>query len=136
MSNLKVFWLISFALGLGLLIYFPGGELARSHVNEKTAVTDHPLKCTSCHLYITKNEYISKWVNEEYLSPLNLTISENGDYLYVVAQDGDAILKVDTRTREVVSKTEVGDHPHTALLDHEKQLLYVSNPISSETSIH
>ena len=29
MNSVKVFWLISFALGLGLLIYFPGGELAR-----------------------------------------------------------------------------------------------------------
>ena len=90
MNNIKVFWMISFALGLGLLIYFPGGELARSHVNEKTAVTDHPLTCTNCHLYITKNEYISKLVNEDYLSPLNLTVSEDGKHLFVVAQDGDA----------------------------------------------
>ena len=126
MNNIKVFWWISFALGLGLLIYFPGGELARSHVNEKTAVTDHPLTCTNCHLYITKNEYISKLVNEDYLSPLNLTLSKDGQYLYVVAQDGDAVLKVNTRTREVVGKVAVGDHPHSAILDHDKQLLYVS----------
>lgn len=127
--------MISFALGLGLLIYFPGGELARSHVNEKTAVNDHPLTCTNCHLYITKNEYISKLVNEDYLSPLNLTISDDGQYLFIVAQDGDAILKVDTRTREVVSKTRVGDHPHSAILDDEKQLLYVSNQWSDNVSV-
>ena len=127
--------MISFALGLGLLIYFPGGELARSHVNEKTAVTDHPLTCTNCHLYITKNEYISKLVNEDYLSPLNLTVSGDGNHLFVVAQDGDAVLKLDTRTREIVAKTVVGDHPHSVILDPEKQLLYVSNQWSDNVSV-
>ena len=135
MNNIKVFWMISFALGLGLLIYFPGGELARSHVNEKTAVTDHPLTCTNCHLYITKNEYISKLVNEDYLSPLNLTVSGDGNHLFVVAQDGDAVLKLDTRTREIVAKTVVGDHPHSVILDPEKQLLYVSNQWSDNVSV-
>jgi YVTN family beta-propeller protein len=135
MNNIKVFWMISFALGLGLLIYFPGGELARSHVNEKTAVTDHPLTCTNCHLYITKNEYISKLVNEDYLSPLNLTVSEDGKHLFVVAQDGDAVLKLDTQTREVVAKTVVGDHPHSVILDPQKQLLYVSNQWSDNVSV-
>ena len=135
MNNIKVFWWISFALGLGLLIYFPGGEMARSHVNEKTAVTDHPLTCTNCHLYITKNEYISKLVNEDYLSPLNLVVSHDGTHLYVVAQDADAVLKVNTRTREVVEKVAVGDHPHSAILDGEKQLLYVSNQWSDNISV-
>ncbi len=135
MNNIKVFWMISFALGLGLLIYFPGGELARSHVNEKTAVTDHPLTCTNCHLYITKNEYISKLVNEDYLSPLNLTVSGDGNHIFVVAQDGDAVLKLDTRTREIVAKTVVGDHPHSVILDSEKQLLYVSNQWSDNVSV-
>ena len=135
MNNIKVFWLISLALGLGLLVYFPGGELARSHVNGKTAVTDHPLTCTNCHLYITNNEYVSKLVNEDYLSPLNLTMSEDGHHMYVVAQDGDAILKVDTRSQEVVATALVGDHPHSAVLDGEKQLLYVSNQWSDNVSV-
>lgn len=135
MNNIKVFWWISFALGLGLLIYFPGRELARSHVNERTAVTDHPLTCTNCHLYISKNEYISSLVNEDYLSPLNLTVSQDGQHLYVVAQDGDAVLKLDTRTREVVKKVVVGEHPHSVILDDEKQLLYVSNQWSDNVSV-
>lgn len=135
MNNIKVFWWISFALGLGLLIYFPGRELARSHVNERTAVTDHPLTCTNCHLYISKNEYISSLVNEDYLSPLNLTVSQDGQQLYVVAQDGDAVLKLDTRTREVVKKVVVGEHPHSVILDDEKQLLYVSNQWSDNVSV-
>jgi YVTN family beta-propeller protein len=135
MSHIKVFWIVSFVLGLGLLIYFPGGQLARSHVNEKTAVTDHPLKCTSCHLYISKNQYVSKLVNEEYLSPLNLTISEDGLFIYVVAQDGDAVLKVDTQTQKVVDKTDVGDHPHSVILDQDNDLLYVSNQWSDNVSV-
>ena len=135
MNNIKTFWVISLVLALGLLVYFPGGQLARSHVNERTAVTDHPLKCTSCHLYITKNEYISKLVNEEYLSPLNLAISPDGRHLYVVAQDADALLKVDVSNREVLGRLEVGDHPHSALYDGKKNLVYVSNQWGDNVSV-
>lgn len=135
MNNIKTFWIISLILALGLIVYFPGGQLARSHVNEKTAVTDHPLKCTSCHLYITKNEYISKWVNEEYLSPLNLSISPDGRHLYVAAQDADALLKVDVESREVIGKLKVGDHPHSVLVDGARNLVYVSNQWSDDISV-
>ena len=135
MNNIKTFWTISLILALGLLVYFPGQQLARSHVNEKTAVTDHPLKCTSCHLYITKNEYISKLVNEEYLSPLNLVTSPDGKELYVVAQDADALIKVDAGSREVLGKLKVGDHPHSVLFDDDKNLVYVSNQWSDNISV-
>ncbi len=130
-----MFWMVAIALGFGLLIYFPGQQLARKHVNHKTAVTDHPLKCTSCHLYITKNQYISKWVNEDYLSPLNLEISADGKFLYVVAQDADALLKVDTESREVTNRVQVGDHPHSAILNDQGNLIYVSNQWSDNVSV-
>ena len=135
MNNIKTFWMISLVLALGLLVYFPGRQLARSHVNEKTAVTDHPLNCASCHLYITKNEYISKWVNEEYLSPLNLVTSPDGRHLYVVAQDSDELIKVDAGSREVLAKLKVGDHPHSLLFDGQKNLVYVSNQGSDNISV-
>ena len=135
MNNVKVFWIISFALGLGLLVYFPGQQLARSHVNEKTAVTDHPLNCTNCHLYISKNRYISKLVNEDYLSPLNLAISGDGIYLYVVAQDANALLKVDSGSGKVVGKVEVGDHPHSVILDQKRDVVYVSNQWADNVSV-
>ena len=135
MNNMKTFWIISLLLALGLIVYFPGGQLARSHVNEKTAVTDHPLNCASCHLYISKNKYLTKLVNEEYLSPLNLEISKDGKYLYVVAQDGDALLKVDAENREVLNKVQVGDHPHSVLLNETNEILYVSNQWSDNVSV-
>ena len=135
MNSLKIFWITAAALALGLLVYFPGGQLARSHVNDKTAVSDHPLNCASCHLYITKNEYVSRLVNEEYLSPLNLGISADGKYLYVVAQDANALLKVDAGNREVVGKVQVGNHPHSVFVDQERQLIFVSNQWSDNISV-
>ena len=53
----------------GLIVYFPGRKLARTHVNQKTAVTDHPLLCTSCHLYTSQNKLVSKMMNADYFSP-------------------------------------------------------------------
>ena len=135
MNSLKIFWITAAALALGLLVYFPGGQLARSHVNDKTAVSDHPLNCASCHLYITKNEYVSRLVNEEYLSPLNLGISADGKYLYVVAQDANALLKVDAGNREVVGKVQVGNHPHSVFVDQERKLIFVSNQWSDNISV-
>ena len=109
MKGTKKIWVAGILLGLALIVYFPGKKLAREHVDERTAVTDHPLNCASCHLYITKNEFISSLVNETYLSPLHLEVAPDGRYIYAVAQDADMLLKVDAERSEVVARIPVGD---------------------------
>src|SRR5664279_1156863 len=121
-------------LVLALLIYFPGRKWARSHVNEKTATTDHPLLCTSCHLYIQKTGLVSKLVNARYLSPINLTVSADGKRLYVIAQESNTLLIVDAETNKVLSKIIVGDHPHSVILSKDGQKAYVSNQWSDNIS--
>ena len=122
-------------LALGLLIYFPGRKMAKAHVNSKTATTDHPLLCTSCHLYTQKTGVISKLLNADYLSPFNLAVSSDGKRLYVVAQEGNALLVVDAETQKVLNKISVGNQPHSVILSSDGKRAYVSNQWSDNVSV-
>jgi len=122
-------------LVLALLIYFPGQKWARAHVNEKTATTDHPLLCTSCHLYIQKTGLTAKLVNARYLSPINLTVSNDGKRLYVVAQESNALLIVDAEKNKVINKIGVGNQPHSVILSKDGLKAYVSNQWSDNVSV-
>jgi YVTN family beta-propeller protein len=122
-------------LVLALLITIPGRKWARVHVNEKTATTDHPLNCISCHLYIQKTGLAAKLVNARYLSPINLTVSEDGKRLYVVAQESNAILVVDTESKKVLNKISVGNQPHSVILSKDGRKAYVSNQWSDNVFV-
>jgi YVTN family beta-propeller protein len=100
---------------------------ARDHVNSKTATTDHPRNCLSCHLYRQDDNFIAKLINEEYLSPLNLTLSPKGDKLYVVAQEANELLEVDIFSNSVTNKIKVGNRPHSVIVDKKGTTAYVSN---------
>jgi YVTN family beta-propeller protein len=135
MTRFKIYLILGLFIGLGLLILYPGRQLARNHVNEKTAVTDHPLSCISCHVPISKNKLITKMINADYYSPFNLAVDHNEKWLYVVAQDTDELLVVDLETKVVVTKIKVGKHPHTVILDKAGEKAYVSNEWSDEVSV-
>lgn len=135
MKKTRLLILIGVLLALVLIIAFPGRKLARAHVNEKTAVTDHPLLCSSCHLYTSQNKFISKFINEDYLSPFNLDISNNGEKLFVVAQDANELLIVDAINKKVLIKIPVGIHPHSVIIDEEEKFCYVSNQWSDNISV-
>ena len=122
-------------VALGLIIHFPGHKMARDHVNSKTAVEDHPLLCTSCHLYTSKNKLLSKLVNADYFSPFNLAVSKDGSKLYVVAQESNELLVVDSKNRTVINKIKVGEYPHTVILDDAGKMAYVSNQWSDNISV-
>jgi len=122
-------------LALGLLIYFPGRKWARAHVNSKTATTDHPLLCTSCHIYTKKTGIISKLINADYLSPFNLAVSADGNRLYVVAQEANALLVVDAETQKVLNRINVGTQPHSVIISSNGQKAYVSNQWSDNVSV-
>ncbi|MGC1392426.1 MAG: beta-propeller fold lactonase family protein [Bacteroidales bacterium] len=122
-------------LVLALLICIPGRKWARVHVNEKTATTDHPLSCTSCHLYIEKTGLVAKLVNARYLSPVNLTVSGDGKRLYVVAQESNALLIVDSKKNQLISTIGVGIQPHSVILSKDGLKAYVSNQWSDNVSV-
>jgi len=120
---------------LGVVIYKPYHRWAREHVNYLTATDDHPLKCSSCHLYIQKSGIISKMVNAKYYSPFNLAVSPDGNYLYVVAEEGNALLVVNTVRNRVIKEIEVGVHPHSVVLSRDGKTAYVSNQWSDNVSV-
>ena len=135
MRRSKLIIIVGIILVFGLIVYYPGRKLARAHVNQITAVTDHPLLCTSCHLSTSQNKLVSKMMNADYFSPFNIAVSNKGDRLYVVAQDADLILVVDTENNIVLNKINVGVHPHSVLLSKDGTIAYVSNQWSDNISV-
>ncbi len=122
-------------LVLGLLIFIPGRKWARAHVNYQTAVDDHPLLCTSCHLYTQNTGILAKLINADYYSPFNMTVSNNGEQLYVVAQDADVLMVIDPLEGKVLNKIKVGVHPHSVILNSEGSIAFVSNQWSDNVSV-
>ncbi|MGI9531471.1 cytochrome D1 domain-containing protein [Lutimonas sp.] len=135
MNKIKAYLIIALVLGIVLLVLYPGRQLARTHVNERTAVSDHPLNCISCHVPISKNKLITKLINSDYYSPFNLVVDKDQKWMYVVAQDTDQLLVVDLETKRVHAKIKVGQHPHTVILDKAEEKLFVSNEWSDYISV-
>lgn len=120
---------------LTVVLYSPAHRWSRDHVNYITASDDHPLNCFSCHLYTQKSGIIAKLINADYYSPFNLAISQDGRKLFVVTEEGNALLVVDTESRKVLHKIKVGNHPHSVILNHDESKAYVSNQWSDNVSV-
>jgi len=116
-------------------VYFPYHKWSREHVNYITAAEDHPLKCSSCHLYLKRTGFVSKIVNTRYYSPFNLAVSKDGRNLYVVAEEGNALLVVNTEKQKVTDKIDVGNHPHSVVLSEDGSTAFVSNQWSDNVSV-
>jgi YVTN family beta-propeller protein len=117
------------------IIYPPFHRWARTHVNYQTAVEDHPLNCLSCHLYTQKTGILSKLINANYYSPFNLAVSKDGKRLFVVAEEGNALLIVNTDKNKVIKKIPVGNHPHSVVLNSNNDKAYVSNQWADNVSV-
>lgn len=126
MKRKRLIYLIVVVAAL-VLLSIPAHKAARKHVNYITAVEDHPLLCTSCHLYKENSGPIYKAVNKTYLSPYNLDISPDGSKLYVVAQESSDLLVVDNQNGEITAKIPVGKQPHTVIVTHDGNSAFVSN---------
>ncbi|MBT6004952.1 MAG: YncE family protein, partial [Prolixibacteraceae bacterium] len=124
--NKKIF-LVFGGLAIISLFFIQFHKWSVHHVNYITAVDDHPLNCMSCHLYIQKDGIAAKLINEDYLSPYNLSLAPDGKKLYVIAQDANALLIVDTKTNKVIDKIEVGEKPHSVVIKNDGETAFVSN---------
>jgi len=135
-KKIKIYLFGLFLVFLVGAVSFQGHKWARAHVNYITAVDDHPLLCTSCHLYTHKRTgLIAKLINEKYLSPLNLAVSNDGRQLFVVAQDASTLLVVDTESNKVLKEIKVGKHPHSVIIDRQNRKAYVSNQWANTVSV-
>jgi len=131
----KLLALLGILFLLGAVLHSPARRLARAHVNYITATEDHPLTCTSCHLYTRKTGLIPKLINADYYSPFNLTLSGDGKKIYVIAEEGNALLIVDTEKNKVTDKIRVGNHPHSVVLDRDEKKAFVSNQWSDNVFV-
>lgn len=120
---------------VSFFVYRPFHAWSRAHVNYITAVEDHPLNCLSCHMYTQKTGIISKLINADYYSPFNMAISGNGEKLFIVAEEGDALLVADSKREKVLHRIKVGNQPHSVILDKKEKYAYVSNQWSDNVSV-
>ncbi len=105
-----------------------GHDWARGHVDYMTATdSGFPLKCTNCHVGRQADNFFTQFLTDDYLSPFNVAISPDGDYLYVVGQEDYSLSVVDLNAQQVVNKIKVGTTPHSVILDDAGTIAYVSN---------
>ena len=69
-----------------------------------------------------------------YLTPVEIKVSADGKRLYVVCEDSDVLLAVDTQTQKVVARVTVGHKPKGLAISPDGKTLYVSNEWSDTVS--
>ena len=69
----------------------------------------------------------SELAGPQYLSPVGLKLSIDGQRLYVVCEDSDLLLAVDTHNEQVTERVRVGHRPKGIALSPNGKTLYVSN---------
>lgn len=74
-------------------------------------------------------------VKERYLSPIEMTFSPDGHWLYVVCQDSDEVRVVDPASAKVVGSIHVGHVPRGIALSPDGRRLYVTNASSDSVSV-
>ncbi len=103
-----------------------GLKWSRKHVDYITSSTSHPLKCTSCHLYMQESPLLGM-IEKDYTSPFNLSISPDDKFLYVVGQEDNSLSTMDLSNRQVVGRLQFGSHLHSIALDSHGKYGYVSS---------
>jgi YVTN family beta-propeller protein len=69
-----------------------------------------------------------------YLTPVEIKLSAEGKTIFVVCEDGDSVLAVDTGTKRVIARAKVGHKPKGLALSPDGKTLYVSNEWSDTVS--
>ncbi len=91
MKIILIYWNYSLYLDYYLFSRYTNGPGHMSIIKLQLKII--LLMCHNCHLYILqKIRLISKLINTDYYSPFNLAVSNDGKRLYVVAQDGNALI--------------------------------------------
>jgi YVTN family beta-propeller protein len=82
-----------------------------------------------------QNHYEGNYIpRARYLSPVAMALSRNGLWLYVVCEDGNRVVAVNTRTQRVTRSVIVGRTPKAVALSPDGKALYVSNEESNSVT--
>ncbi len=129
----------SLLAGLALLAFLfvaaNGYRHSVEHVQHMAGSESAGLNCVPCHLLSKQDGPIGRLLQREYLSPLDLAVTDDGEWLYVTAEDSDVLLAVDLREKRVASSIPVGNRPHSVVVSPDRNTAYVSNRWSNSVSI-
>ena len=131
-KKLYILVLLTFIIGVGYSAFY---KWSVKHVTYITGGVPHPIGCVSCHVYPEREGFAANLFNEDYLSPLNAAVNNNGSKLYVIAQDADQLIEVDLSTNEVLASIKVGRRPHSVVLSDDQKSAFVSNQWSNNMYI-
>lgn len=123
-KKLYLLVILAFIIGVGYSAFY---KWSVDHVLYMTGGVEHPIGCVSCHVYPERDGLLANMLNEDYLSPLNATVSQDGSRLYVIAQDADLLIELDLNNNEVLSNTTVGRRPHSVILTKDQKMAIVTN---------
>jgi YVTN family beta-propeller protein len=70
----------------------------------------------------------------QYLTPVEIKLSADGNRLYVVCEGADTLLALDTQSEKVVGRVTVGHKPKGMAISPDGKTLYVSNEWSDTVS--
>ncbi len=126
MKKKRIYIIIVLVFILGV-VYSAFHKWAVDHATYMTGGVAHPIGCISCHVAPEREGFLANMMNEEYLSPINGTVSSDGKKLYVVSQDADLLLEIDLSTDQISAKIPVGRRPHSVVLLPGQQKAIVSN---------
>ena len=122
-------------LAVCILALIPFHQWARKHTDWATAVEDHPVNCASCHLYTISRGPVAKLLNEVYLTPYNMSISGDGQRLYIVAQEANKLIVRDIPGNKTIGTIGVGEMPHSVALSKAGSTAYVTNQWSDNVTV-
>lgn len=94
-----------------------------------------PTNCIPCHVGGSKNFITENFLDEQYLSPLDIAVSPDGRWLYVTAQESDQLLIVDADRGRVTGNIPLGKRPHSVILNHDGRTAYVSNQWANSIAV-
>jgi len=72
---------------------------------------------------------------DRYLSPSEMAISHDGRTLFVLCEKGDELLVVDTQSKEVIRRVQVGHVPRGLALSADGRWIYVANSWTDRVSV-
>lgn len=115
-----------------------GHRWALTHVRYYTGAEPKVLNCATCHLYARGGSPLDRVLRPRYYTPMDLAVSPDGQWLYITAQERNALLVVEVAPGEggrVVAEIEVGQRPHGVILSRDGRTAYVTNEGSDNVSI-
>ena len=95
----------------------------------------HPSNCIPCHITPQRTGLVASLLNRQFLSPLKLAVTPDGQTILATAQESDLLLVYDLGADKVLKRIPVGERPHSVVIDKEGQYAYVSNHWSGTISV-